>query len=258
MNLIHLNSGIEFNIEESEKALLENLKTLRDEREIKPPRFKISDMDLDEMIGGISYLDEEKVVECGGKMLYSQPLKAEGDLCGYDVVFKSTIPSSTTLIHRAPLFLGRQNPVYNESTKRLLEAIFGEKSKASPSYETQSLSALICRNKVLGDPNCIIKRGSARGHPTYLKLEGNNGTNYLGGWSHCNINGTENEVLAYWNFEISTEKLLKNRSIFYDPEGFSTNGEFKRTFIVFGGIPAQAIKNAKIELLESSNKPSNK
>ncbi len=46
--------------------------------------------------------------------------------------------------------------------------------------------------------------------------------------------------------EIDVETLLKYRTIFHDPEGLTCRGEYRKTFVVFGGIPSQAIIGFKM------------
>ncbi len=46
--------------------------------------------------------------------------------------------------------------------------------------------------------------------------------------------------------EIDVETLLKYRTVFHDPEGLVCRGEYRKTFVVFGGIPSQAIVGFKI------------
>ncbi|HLD56735.1 MAG TPA: hypothetical protein VJA47_00405 [archaeon] len=46
--------------------------------------------------------------------------------------------------------------------------------------------------------------------------------------------------------EIDVETLLKYRTIFHDPEGTVCRGEYRKTFVVFGGIPTQAIVGFKM------------
>ncbi len=83
---------------------------------------------------------------------------------------------------------------------------------------------------VVGSPNC--------GMQTYLRSP-RMAKSASGGC--CMSNGAYPTVL-----EVDVKTLLKYRNVFHDPEGLFLPGEYRKTFVVFGGIPAQAIVGFKI------------
>ena len=234
MILIEKYTGRRINTSELEKMMSNALKEIKDERIVKPKRFKISEIDTNGTLNGIFIYGcediDERVESYNGKVLWSRPKFAEGEAAGYDAVFKPITPEVTELVHQAPIYY-----------------ISGK----GTSYV--NMSNLFVSNRVIGDPKFRIKNrlGAVIGGPTYLKMEGTDERDFLGGgnefYTHEDLtNGQFKPHFAYWDFNISVQDLLKTRTVFYDPEGVDTTHEFKRTFMVFGGIPIQAIKNARI------------
>ena len=104
----------------------------------------------------------------------------------------------------------------------------------------------VLENKVLGYPNIR--------HPTEI-----NSPEVPGGYqdmtSDYGIVFSPDYKIVFTSrilFEIDIKRLTKDRSIFYNPEyiGNETEIEFQNKFIIFGGIPCQAIKNIRVDLIE--------
>jgi hypothetical protein len=230
MIIIDPRTGREYDSEQLEARVLEASKILRDEREIKPRQFKMSDIDPENLHNGILVNSggdiTEQVKECNGKILWGHPKYAEGSKAGYDAIFKNVVPSQRQLIHQTALL-----------------------------FNGESYSETIIQNRTIGNPSAEIfgRLKRVRGRPTYLKVEGTDDSDYLGGSSQVSVKRDANlsKVWAHWNFQISVPELLKTRTIFFDPEGTYTNFEYKKIYLLFGGIPIQAITGAKIEIMQA-------
>lgn len=204
---------------------------------VKPARIKISSIDVENMQGGVwpsasevDGLDIEQQVEAyNGRVHWSTPKYAEGEKSGYDATFRRIVPEHSVLVNQSPLFF----PNGYDRTEMLVQ------------------------NQVIGPKDFKITNGLGSGHPSYLKVEGTNGLNYLGSGNTLIEQQTNQECWAYWLFDVSTKKLMDSRSVFFDPEGLGNKHEFRKTFLVLGGIPFQAIDRARIVVEPSvkKNKP---
>lgn len=227
MELIDLRTRIKFDSEELESRISVLTQNLRDERIVKPSQFKISDIDSQGNNNGVFvHSDEEveKVEACNARILWGTTKYAEGEKAGYDAIFRRVIPSQLELVHQSKIV----------------------------SIDRINFANIFIRNRVIGDPEFEIfgRLKRVRGNPTYLKEEGTDERSYLGGANEvlAKINGEWVKQLAYWQFHISVPELLKTRTIFFDPEGTYNFREYKKTYVVFGGIPIQAMTKAEIKV----------
>jgi len=219
-------TGREVDLAKMERTLNDELKRATLADIVKPARIKISSIDVENMQGGVSdwatdvdELDIYRQVEAyNGRVHWSTPKYAEGEKSGYDATFRRIVPEHSVLVNQSPLFF----PNGYDRTEMLV------------------------RNQVIGPKDFKITNGLGSGHPSYLKVEGTNGINYLGGGNTLIEQQTNQECLAYWLFDVSTKKLMDSRSVFFDPEGLGNKYEFRKTFLVLGGIPFQAIDRARI------------
>lgn len=231
MKLFYPINQKEVDTETLEAKLSKDIAGVRDERIVKPRRFKISEIDTKGDMNGIlvptmvthfgPYPDSH-IAKSRGRILWSQIKYAENEEAGYDAIFNPINPFQGELVHQAPIF------------SRYHGNVFGD---------------IFLENKVIGDPNAEVfgRFKRVRGHPTYLKEDGTNAKDYLGNATDfLTIGDSPEKVFASWHFTVSVPELLKTRTIFTDPESTYTPQEYGKLYMVFGGIPLQAITKAKI------------
>ncbi len=167
----------------------------------------------------------EKVEACNARILWGTVKYAEGSEAGYDAIFKRVVPTQLELVHQSPIF-GRGG----------------------------DYASRFIQNRVIGDPEHEIygRLRRVKGNPTYLKQEGTDARGYLGGFTEivANNNGRIADAVACWQFRISVPELLKSRTLFFDPECTYSSREYKKLYVVFGGIPFQAVTKAQIKIIE--------
>lgn len=217
MILLDANSPREIDTSELERTLNEQIKGVRDERMVVPSNFLASVVMSD--AGGYHPEDERELRKYNARPLHDKRILICGEDEGCDASFIPIIPKQKTLVHQSPLFslYHDNNPNYNEL-----------------------ITEQIRKSKVIGSPN--------ENDVTYLKV---NGTTDYQGAGHGDIYLVKDKPIILTLrlfFDISTKKLLENRNIFWDPEGLLFSDEFLKTYLVLGGIPAQAIERARINL----------
>lgn len=227
MILIDTKTKIRYDTEKLEARVAGAIKQLRDERVVKPRQFKISDIDPEGNRNGIFvHSDDEvkRVEECRARILWGTIKYAEGCKAGYDAIFKSVIPIQSELVHQSKIF----------------------------GIEQIDLTSTFIQNRVIGDPKSEVfgRLRKVRGNPTYLKEKGVDVRDYMGGANKffIDLDGKLSKTLAYWQFNISVSELLKTRTTFFDPEGTYSPHEYKKGYLVFGGIPIQAITSANVQI----------
>ena len=159
---------------------------------------------------------------------------SEKDELHYDAEFFPVSPEEVMLIHTTSIAGMKEEIIRNPHGGTIRLESLGQyiwighgKAKVLKSLETRIKDSGIIGSN---EKNVV----------TYLKTSDVPNTALCGGYrTSFNL-----------HLHIETKKLLESRNIFYDPENLTSGSEeFKKTFLVFGGIPNQSITNFKIEVI---------
>jgi len=188
---------------------LEQVKRLRDERIVKPESFLYSKTYGTQAFYNFSE-SERKLLRKKMNIELTGKTEVDNDGIAYeDAIFYPIVPKARILFHTAPVFLDR--------------------SSLSPDS--------LLKNKVIGGVDL----------PIYLKCAGTIESET----GKSDLLCKEDLSKKYWcdiNYQIDRDELLKTRSIFYDPTAIKDDckgSEWGRSYVVFGGVPCQAILGAR-------------
>ncbi len=156
----------------------------------------------------------------------------EKDELHYDIEFFPIYPEESVLVHTTSIAGLQGETIQNPHRGTIKLGPLGQyiwighgRIKILPSLETR-----IKETGIIGSNEKNI--------PTYLKTLDVPESAICGGFK------TSFNLHLY----LDTKKLLKSRNIFYDPETLTSGREeFRRTFLIFGGIPNQSITEFKLQ-----------
>ncbi|MBT4650925.1 hypothetical protein HOC13_00175 [Candidatus Woesearchaeota archaeon] len=220
------NPGDNYNVLDLDQLVKNVMRIMQnvDSRVIKPESYLYSELMKKHPVKPELGLDADLakfIQRYNGEIQYDENCDEDVDLV--DVRFKPITPRNDTLIHQNWFWTG---DVLDKNISQIMS------------------------NKVIGsnEEDC----------PTYLK------ETYLPCGDDDDLGSCEYGVSMDLQvmhslsllFEIDVKELQKTRNIFYDPEGlsgagFGKNIEYLSTYIIFGGIPCQAIKSIKCPIIQS-------
>ena len=207
--------------------LVENVRRIMqnvDPRVIKPESYLYSELMKKHPVETELGLDADLnkfIQRYNGKIQYDGDLDDVVDLV--DVRFKPITPEYDTLIHQNWFWTG--SLLDKNLSQIMANKVIGSKDEDCPTYLKETYSPC-------GDDDDLGSSGFG------LSMD---------------LQEMHNFALL---FEIDVKELQKTRNIFYDPEGlsgagFGKNIEYLSTYIIFGGIPCQAIKSIKCPIIQS-------
>jgi hypothetical protein len=218
LNLLDANSPRTICPAELERKINKEIAGMRDERVIKPDSFLASIVMTD--IAGFSLGDIPRLAQYNARLLPDTEILCDNERDGYDACFKPVTPTEEFLEHQCPVFLNQH--------------------RIGKSNEWRAVDELIKENGVLGSksPKEVV----------YLKKKGL--TDYTGcGSADVYLDADKPRVgTVTVLFDVYVPELLKWRTVFRDPEGLVQETEFMKTYLLFGGIPPQAINKARVKV----------
>jgi hypothetical protein len=192
-----------------EREIRGGIAGVKDTREVKLPYMLFSQVGPERFQDGFSLAYQDELKNYGGELLMDTRVVSKDDgVPRFDARFMPVVPSERFFYHEAGI-----------PQEKNLESI--------RTYH------------VWGNPLEKV--------PTYLKYDSVNDSMGAGGGEVLRaFDDFSTRYVVAQRLTIDRDVLLKTRSVFWDPEGLIIPEEHDGTFIVFGGIPCQAITKYEV------------